>query len=126
MMSMSDEPRQFRYETTGAGVARLHLGEEDISKRVGAMHLEHAGGQLPILTLSLLPKASDEVLFDGLAHVQIADGGGPAVEVAGFLAEIDATQLEKAALNRSDLGAGPHSLTEAMLAQLIDWSLGKD
>lgn len=125
MTSMSDEPRQFRYETTGPGVAQLHLGDMDISRRVEGMHFEHVAGQLPAVTLSLNPLASDDVAFDGLARVQIAEAA-TGTEVAEFLAEIDPAQLEKAALNRPDLGAGPNSLTVAMLAQLIDWSLGKD
>lgn len=125
MTSMSDEPRQFRYESTGPGVAQLHLGDTDISPRVSGMHFEHAAGQLPVVTLSLTPWAADDVMFDGLARVQIAEAG-TGTEVAEFLAEIDPAQLEKAALNRPDLGPGPQALTAAMLAQLIDWSLGKD
>ena len=125
MTSMSDEPRQFRYETTGPGVAHLYLGDTDISPRVAGMHFEHVASQLPVVTLSLNSLATDEVMFDGLARVQIAEAS-TGTEVAEFLAEIDPDQLEKAALNRPDLGTGPNSLTAAMLTQLIDWSLGKD
>ncbi|GAA1919808.1 hypothetical protein [Streptantibioticus ferralitis] len=67
---------------------------------------------------------SGDTNFDGLARVSVADVTDPGPAVAEFLAAIDPDELERAALTRPDLGAGPGSLTRAMLAQLGEWACG--
>lgn len=62
--------------------------------------------------------------FEGLARVSVADVPDPGPAAAVFLSAIDAEALERAALARPDLGTGPHSLTQAMLAQLVEWARG--
>lgn len=78
------------------------------------------------VALEVPPHRLDEVCFDGIARVtidQYADDPGPAAAV--FLSAIDAGELEKAALNRLDLGAEEHATTAAILRQLVEWANGE-
>ncbi|MGP8301994.1 hypothetical protein ACTPOK_29555 [Streptomyces inhibens] len=65
-----------------------------------------------------------EAAFEGLARVAVADVLNPGPAAAVFLSAIDAEELERTALARTDLGTGPHSLTQAMLTQLTEWARG--
>ncbi|MER6011584.1 hypothetical protein [Streptomyces bluensis] len=65
-----------------------------------------------------------KTVFEGFARVAVADASNPGPAAAVFLSAIDAEELERAALARSDLGTGPRSLTEAMLTQLQEWARG--
>jgi hypothetical protein len=65
-----------------------------------------------------------ESVFEGLARVAVADMPEPGPAAAVFLSAIDAEELERTALARPDLGTGPHSLTQAMLTQLVEWARG--
>ncbi|MFI6009082.1 hypothetical protein ACQEVG_06780 [Streptomyces sp. CA-135486] len=65
-----------------------------------------------------------ETIFEGMARVAVADVPDPGPAAAVFLAAIDAAELERVALARPDLGTGPHSLTQAMLTQLVEWARG--
>ncbi|MER6086831.1 hypothetical protein [Streptomyces bluensis] len=84
--------------------------------------ISHQEGESPQIVLH----AGDytESVFEGLARVAVADASDPGPAAAVFLAAIDAQELERAALARSDLGTGPRSLTEAMLTQLQEWARG--
>ncbi|WP_033306219.1 hypothetical protein RFN58_14045 [Streptomyces iakyrus] len=65
-----------------------------------------------------------DLVFGGLARVSVADMPDPGPAAAVFLSAIDAEELERSALARPDLGTGPHSLTQAMLTQLVEWARG--
>ncbi|WP_330283583.1 hypothetical protein [Streptomyces sp. NBC_00588] len=65
-----------------------------------------------------------ESTFEGFARVSVADMPDPGPAAAVFLSAIDAEELERSALARPDLGTGPHSLTQAMLTQLVEWARG--
>ncbi|MEU3712215.1 hypothetical protein [Streptomyces catenulae] len=62
--------------------------------------------------------------WSGVARVAVAEAAGPGPEAAVFLDAIDPELLERAALARPDLGAEPHAVTRAMLAQLGEWARG--
>lgn len=62
--------------------------------------------------------------FEGMARVSVAESPDPGPAAAVFLAAIDAEELERVSLARPDLGTGPHSLMQAMLAQLGKWARG--
>ncbi|MBZ9641403.1 hypothetical protein [Streptomyces sp. PSKA30] len=65
-----------------------------------------------------------ESTFEGLARVSVADMPDPGPAAVVFLSAVDAEELERSALARPDLGTGPHSLTQAMLTQLVEWARG--
>ncbi|WP_435270101.1 hypothetical protein [Streptomyces sp. 1222.5] len=84
--------------------------------------LTHREGESPQVVLY----SGDYVdsVFEGLARVSVADMPDPGPAAAVFLSAIDAEELERSALARPDLGSGPHSLTQAMLTQLVEWARG--
>jgi hypothetical protein len=84
--------------------------------------ISHQEGESPHVVL--YAQGDDETCFEGLARVSVADAPDPGPAAAVFLSAIDAGELERAALDRPDLGTGPHSLTQAMLTQLREWAHG--
>ncbi|WP_407286429.1 hypothetical protein [Streptomyces sp. BP-8] len=82
----------------------------------------HRAGEPPQVVL--FSTDGVESAFEGLARLAVADMPDPGPAAAVFLADIDAEELERAALARPDLGTGPHSLTLAMLTQLGEWARG--
>ncbi|MGS2592125.1 hypothetical protein [Streptomyces hebeiensis] len=121
--SMSDG--QHRISITSDPVStRFLLDEVDVSRHLQGYTIEHRAMQPPVVVLYAHPNAA--TVFDGLAHVAVGqfqdrDSGQT---VADFLASIDPAQLERAALDRPDLGGGKHEVTRAILAQLADWAQG--
>lgn len=78
------------------------------------------------VALEVAPHRLSEVAFEGLAVVELntySDDPGPAA--AKFLGAMDAETLERHALNRLDLGTGPHATTEAILKTLVEWANGE-
>jgi hypothetical protein len=121
--TMADEPRRVQITADG-GTASITVDGSDISKAVQGYTLEHRAGQPPLLALYATP--SGGAVFDGLAHVAVADAGQDDGQiVAAYLANIDPARLEAAALERDDLDGSRHELTRAMLAQLADWAQGR-
>lgn len=121
--SLADEPRRVQITADG-GTASVTVDGSDISKAVQGYTLEHRAGQLPLLALYASPAAG--TVFDGFAHVAVADAGQDDGQiVAAFLANMDPARLEAAALERDDLDGSRHELTRAMLAQLADWAQGR-
>uniref|UniRef100_UPI0005186049 hypothetical protein n=1 Tax=Streptomyces capuensis TaxID=1464056 RepID=UPI0005186049 len=59
------------------------------------------------------------------ARVAVAAPQEPGEAIAQFLASIEPSALENAALNRDDLENVKYDLTRAMLAQLGDWARGR-
>lgn len=84
--------------------------------------VSHREGEPPQVVL--FSRDDVETVFEGLARVAVTDMPDPGPAAAVFLADIDAEELERTALARPDLDAGPHSLTQAMLAQLGEWARG--
>ncbi|MEU3656409.1 hypothetical protein AB0E67_27105 [Streptomyces sp. NPDC032161] len=121
--TMADEPRRVQITADG-WAATITVDGSDISKSIQGYTLEHRTGQPPLLALYASPAAG--TVFDGFAHVAVADAGQDDGQiVAAFLANIDPARLEAAALDRDDLDGTRHELTTAMLRQLADWAQGR-
>ncbi|MFB6604230.1 hypothetical protein ACFCXR_15365 [Streptomyces noursei] len=114
-----DYERRIRIVAQG-GRARIDIDEQRIEPGdLTGYTLSHHEGEPPHLVLHTKGDAAE---FDGVARVTIAESG--AVEPSEFLAQIDAEELERTALARLDLDAGPYGLTRAMLVQLAEWARG--
>lgn len=89
---------------------------------VKAYSVSHFAGEQPEILLHVADRGGSQ--WSGMARVAVTDlpDHGPAAVV--FLDAIDPEALERAALARPDLGTEPHSLTKAMLAQLVEWARG--
>lgn len=78
------------------------------------------------VALEVVPHRLDAVEFEGLAVVQIeTEATDPGPAAATFLSAIDPGELERAALNRLDLGSEEHATTAAILRQLVEWANGE-
>ncbi|MCX4792495.1 hypothetical protein OG369_42735 [Streptomyces sp. NBC_01221] len=121
--SMADRPRRVHIAADG-GAASVTVDGSDISESIQGYTLEHRAGQPPLLALYASPAAG--TVFDGFAHVAVADVGQDDGQiVAAFLANMDPARLQAAALERDDLDGSRHELTRAMLQQLADWAQGR-
>ncbi|MFB7312980.1 hypothetical protein [Streptomyces sp. NPDC056192] len=120
--SMADRPRPVRIVADPAG-AEVRIGDTDVSAGLQGFNLEQRAGQTPLLVL--YANATGGAVLDGIAHVAVAQDQDPGQQIATFLTNIDAGALERAALDRDDLGSDRYDLTRAMLAQLADWAQGR-
>ncbi|WP_329203974.1 hypothetical protein [Streptomyces sp. NBC_01435] len=121
--SMADQPHRVHIAADN-GAASVTVDGSDISKAVHGYTLEHRAGQPPLLALYASPAAG--TVFDGFAHVAVADVGQDDGQIiAAFLANMDPVRLEAAALERDDLDGSRHELARAMLQQLADWAQGR-
>lgn len=106
------------------GSARIYLDEVDVSADVLAYEVRHdIHNALPQLILHT--RQPSGTLFQGLARVAVAHHD-PGQAIAEFLANIDPSALERAALYRDDLDPGKHGVTAAILKTLAEWALGQD
>lgn len=107
------------------GDASVSLDGEPLPRgQVTAYVLQHdVHNALPELILHTRQPAG--VIFEGLATVAVAAPQDPGSAMAEFLSGIDPAALERAALDRSDLGDGKHEVTAAILRQLVDWVQGR-
>lgn len=123
--NIADQPSQVRLTSSGLS-GTVEVDGADISKSLHGYTLEHRVGQPPLLVLYANPAAGPTV-FEGLAHVAVADTEQQDLgqEVASFLGNIDAAALEATALERDDLDGSRHELTRAILTQLADWAQGR-
>lgn len=121
-MSMSDEPRQVTITATTTG-AQVVIGGADLSKDIVGYDIRQRAGQPPVMVLHA--KLGSAAVFEGLAHVVVADESAPGEVIAAFVSAVDPGALERAALDRDDLDGSKHELTVAMLATLADWAKGK-
>jgi len=121
--SLGDQTRGVRISTTLKG-AKVEIDGVDMSRNLRGYTLEHRANEAPLLVLYTSGHASPTV-FEGYAHVVVGDAPDPGPAIADFLRSVDAAALERAALDRDDLDGTSHELTRAMLAQLIDYALGK-
>ena len=120
--SMADQPHQVRLTSNGLS-GTVEVDGADISAQVQGYNLEARVGAAPLLVLYTSPNAG--VAFEGLAHVAIGTEQDPGPTVAAFLANVDPSALQQAALNRDDLQNSKHGVTAAILAQLADWAQGR-
>jgi hypothetical protein len=103
--------------------ATVEIDGDPVDPRaVGAYTVSQIAGELAHVLLHVTDRGS--TWWSGMARVSVADVPDPGPAAAAFLEAIDAEALERAALARSDLGTGPHSLTQAMLTQLGEWARG--
>jgi hypothetical protein len=105
---------RFRIHADPVG-GKVELDGRDVTDRVAGLRLDMAAGEPTVLTLETRGQGG-EIEGEGIVQVQSADGAG------AFLAGIDPTTLEKAALERDQWGGG--SLAQLMLDQLRDWAAG--
>ncbi|MFD8384237.1 hypothetical protein ACFV2X_37935 [Streptomyces sp. NPDC059679] len=106
------------------GHANISIDDAEVGNYVVGYTLEHdVPNALPLLILHVRHPAG--AIFDGLARVAVAAPQEPGEAIAQFLAGIEPSALENAALNRDDLENVKYDLTRAMLAQLADWAMGR-
>ncbi|KQP81576.1 hypothetical protein [Aeromicrobium sp. Leaf291] len=119
---MTDSLSRLSINETAPGRAEVSLDGTDVSSQLAGIDLRLSAGAVAHAVLHVHP--ANLIDFDGLARVYVGDPSapdpGPATAV--FLGRISAEELEKAALQRADLGTEPHALTAAMLRQLIEWA----
>ncbi|MFB7222467.1 hypothetical protein [Streptomyces sp. NPDC056227] len=120
--SMADQPHQVRLTSNGLS-GTVEIDGADISAQVQGYNLEARVGTAPLLVLYASPHGG--VAFEGLAHVAIGTEQDPGPSIAAFLANVDPSTLQQAALGRDDLENSKHGVTAAILAQLADWAQGK-
>lgn len=120
--SLGDRARNIRVTTDGVN-AQVLIAGVDVSGQLRGFTLEHRYAEAPLFVLYARPGA--DTAFEGYAHVVVGDAPDPGPAIADFLRSVDAAALERAALDRDDLDGSRHELTRAMLAQLIDYALGK-
>ncbi|MFJ9420688.1 hypothetical protein [Streptomyces sp. NPDC101249] len=75
--------------------------------------------------LILHTRQPEAATFDGLATVAVAATQAHGDLLEEFLQGIDPAALQRAALDRDDLGDGKHAVTAAILRQLADWAQGR-
>lgn len=104
------------------GHASIRLdGQELPGGQVTGYTLHHSiADALP--TLVLHTRQPEGVIWDGLARVAAAVERPEGQIVAAFLAQIDPVELNRAALERTDLGAEQGAVARAMLQTLAEWA----
>jgi hypothetical protein len=108
------------------GQATITLDGQPLPRgQVVGYRLEHdIANALPLLIVHT--RQPESVLFEGLARVAVADQHDrTGEEIAAFLANMDPAAVERAALDRPDLGNDKHSVTAAILQTLTDVALGR-
>ncbi|MFF8458836.1 hypothetical protein ACF06T_30375 [Streptomyces albidoflavus] len=121
---MSEPLREVSITTDGI-TANLTLNGTNITPMVQGYTIEHRAGQAPIVALHATPQQNG-VAFDGLARVVLTNHDqDPADTITAYLGSIDPAALQRAALDRNDLGDGKTDTTRAILRQLIDWAQGR-
>lgn len=88
--------------------------------------LEHdVANALPMLILHTRQPAG--AVWEGLARVAVAEPQQDVGEqIAAFVTALDPAAVERAALDRNDLGDDKHSVTDAILKTIADLALGKE
>ncbi|QKV98261.1 hypothetical protein HUT19_41835 (plasmid) [Streptomyces sp. NA02950] len=121
--SLADDLHSVRITTDGVR-AGVTLAGHEVSASLSGYTLEHRANQPPLLVLYVRPPV-DAAVFDGYAQVAVASEVPPTDAIVAFLAGIDPSRLQQAALNRDDLDGSPTELTTAMLRQLTEWAGGR-
>lgn len=108
------------------GHASIRLdGQEIPGGQVTGYTLHHnIARELP--TLVLHTHQPEGVIWDGLARVAVAVERPAGQIVTAFLAQIDPIELNRAALNRTDLGGEQGAVARAMLQTLAEWAQGME
>lgn len=92
--------------------------------QITGYQLEHSiADALPMLIVHT--RQASGTVWEGLARVAVADHTGPGEQIAAFLANISPAALQRAALDRPDLGNDKDSVTAAILQTLTEWAQGK-
>lgn len=120
--NLGSVPRRVSITSNGLA-AQILLDETDVTEHFTGYTIQQQPGHAPVVMLHGQPVGG--AVFEGLAHVAIADEQDPTDVLVAFLSNIDPAALENAALNRDDLDDGErYALTRAMLGQLVDWARG--
>jgi hypothetical protein len=77
-------------------------------------------------TLVLHTRQPDSVLWEGLARVAVSVDKPASQTIVAFLAQVDPTELDRAALNRTDYGGHKGDTARAMLQTLAEWAREAD
>lgn len=100
-------------------------GQELPGGQVTGYTLHHnIAGELPTLVLHTRQPAG--AIWDGLARVAVSVDKPIGQIIAGFLAQIDPAELNRAALDRTDLGGEQGAVARAMLQTLAEWAQEAD
>jgi hypothetical protein len=76
--------------------------------------------------LVLHTRQPESVVFEGLARVAVAEPQHDVGEqIAAFLGNMDPAAVQRAALDRDDLGDDKHAVTAAILHALADFAQGR-
>ncbi|MGW2739122.1 hypothetical protein ACWC4D_33595 [Streptomyces sp. NPDC001288] len=79
---------------------------------------------LPMLLLHT--RQPEGAVWEGLARVAVAETQQDLGEqIAAFLSGLNPAAVERAALDRDDLGNEKHSVTEAILKTIAGWAQGR-
>lgn len=115
--------KHVRISTSGR-VGTVEIDGIDYSHIVSAYSIQQLAGQPAQVVLQLAPGRTPSD-FDGYARVAVGVPYEPGEAAARFLAAIDPSLLERAAMNRADLSGGEYGYTTAVLAQLQQWARGE-
>lgn len=104
------------------GYASIRIdGRELPQGQVTGYTLHHSvADSLP--TLLLRTRQPSGAAWEGLAQVALAVDAPASQTVLAFLAQIDPIELNRAALDRTDLGGEEGAVARAMLQTLAEWA----
>jgi hypothetical protein len=104
------------------GYASVRLdGQELPDGQVTGYTLHHSvADSLP--TLLLRTRHPTGLVWEGLARVAVATDKPASQTILAFLAEVDPIELNRAALDRTDLGGEQGAVSRAMLQTLAEWA----
>ncbi|MFJ6608230.1 hypothetical protein [Streptomyces lydicus] len=104
------------------GYASVRLdGQELPGDQVTGYTIHHSvADSLP--TLLLRTRQPTGVVWEGLARVAVATERPASQTILAFLAGVDPLELNRAALDRTDLGGEQGAVARAMLQTLAEWA----
>ncbi|GAA0501512.1 hypothetical protein [Streptomyces olivaceiscleroticus] len=109
----------------GPGHADIRLNGEVLPReQVAGYTLHHHSVAEALPTLILNTRQPDGIVWQGLARVAVGVQQDPGEVIAAFLDSVDPDVLDRAALNRTDLGSGKGAVARAMLTTLAEWAQG--
>lgn len=119
MTTHPDTPRSVRIDAT-PGHAAIRLDGVPLDGVIGYQLSHDVRNGLPSLVLHTTNP--EGVAWEGLATVAVGVEQPVGELVAEFLEQVDPQALDRAALEREDLGTGKGAVARAFLATLADWA----
>lgn len=125
MSTQNDPIRQVSARLDVLGHGAVTVDGQDLTNSLRGIEVRSMVGEPT--QIALHAAEGRPVEYDGPALVTVVQyerGSDPAA-LATWLSQVDPARLEEAALNRADLSAGKHGLTQAMLTTLAEWARGE-